>query len=130
MFELISSIVSGVLSPLFSWLNKREDVSLEKFKVNGQVDQSLLNAHIESLRARRDVLVEGMKYRGFRAMQYFFVYPLCFWWTAIVFQCVFRPYFPQIKTVLALPDPLNEWAGGMIAFLFLTSKIDNWVRKT
>lgn len=127
---LVNLVLGPVLKSITDIFTKKMDVDVEKFKVNGQVDQNLLNAHIRSIEAKRDVLLEGMKYKGFRMMQYFFVYPLCFWWASIVFYCLFKPYFPALQPVLALPDPLNSWAGGMISFLFLTSKIDNWVRKT
>lgn len=130
IWSAISSVFSGLIGPLFTYLNKKEDVSLEKFKVNGQVDQSLLQAHVESLKARRDVLLQAMQYRGVRMVQYFFVYPLCFWWSAVIMYCILKPYFPELQPVLALPNPLNDWAAGIIGFYFLTSKVDQWVRKT
>lgn len=34
----LSSLISGVLSPLFGWLNKKQDVTLDGFKTAGQID--------------------------------------------------------------------------------------------
>lgn len=128
--DLISGGLSGILQPIASMFTKKEDVKLEMFKVDGKVDLGLLNAYKEQLQVRRDILAEQMKHTAGRAMQYGFVYPLIVWWIAVIVYCILHPYFPSIKTVLALPKPLDDWAGVMIGFVFLASKIDEWKRKT
>jgi hypothetical protein len=128
--DIARGLSEGVLSPLFSWLNKKEDVTLEKFKVNGQVDMSLVEAYKVQLQARKEVLLATQNHASGRFMQYLFVYPLGFWFASIVFYCIFHPYFPEIKPVLDLPPVLKEWGGYIVGFLFLVSKVDSWVRKT
>ena len=130
MWSIISSVISGVLSPLFTYLNKKEDVNLEKFKVNGEVDKTLVAGYVEQLKTRRDLLIEQQKTAGGRWMHYLFVYPLGFWFAAIIFYCIFHPYFPSIKPVLDVPPIIKEWGGYIVGFLVLVSKIDTWVRRT
>lgn len=128
--SIAKGVMEGVVGPLFGWLNKKEDVKIEQFKVDGVVDVEAVRGHIALLQARRDVLLEAMKYRGMRMVQYGFMVPLVIWFNAIIFYCIAHPYFPEVQKVLALPANLEYILSGIIAFLFLSSKIDDWKRKT
>lgn len=128
--DIFKGITEGVVGPLFGWLNKKEDVNLEKFKVDGVVDQNLVQGYIAQLNARKEVLLAQQKYAGDRWMKYLFVYPLGLWFAAIVVYCILHPYFLDVKPVLDLPPIMKEWGGYIVGFLFLVSKIDGWVRKT
>jgi hypothetical protein len=128
--DIARGLSEGVLSPLFSWLNKKEDVDLEKYKVNGQIDVAAVRGHVEALRLRSDLLREAMKHKGIRFFQYAFMFPLVVWFWAIVLFCVAGPYFPEIKVVKALPANLDYILSAIIAFLFAASKIDEWMRRT
>ena len=120
--SIITDVIAGVLSPLSSWLNKREHVSLEKYKVDGKVDVEAVKAAVEALKARRDLHMEYSKYIGFRVVMYGFMVPLAVWWNAIIAYCILHPWFPWWEKVLALPDNLQYISAGIIAFLFLYSK--------
>lgn len=128
--DIFKGTIEGVAGPLFGWLNKKEDVSLEKFKVDGVVDVEAVKGHIALLQARRDVLLEAMKYRGIRMVQYGFMVPLMFWWVAVIAYCILNPWYPWWPKVLALPVGAEYIGPGIIGFLFLASKIDDWRRKT
>lgn len=128
--SIFKGVTEGVIGPLFSWLNKKEDVSLEKFKVNGQVDVAALTAHAEALRVRRDALLAAMKYRGIRFFQYAFMFPLAVWFNLVVLSCIMKPIYPWWAVVHALPGRGDEILMLVITFLFLGSKIDEWRRKT
>lgn len=127
--DIISGITEGVVGPFFGWLNKKEDISLEKFKVNGVVDVEAVKGHIALLRARRDILIEAMKYRGMRMVQYGFMVPLVVWFNAVIAYCIIHPVYDWWPKVLPLPSNLEYILAGIIAFLFLSSKIDDWKRK-
>lgn len=128
--SIFKGITEGVIGPLFSWLNKKEDVSLEKFKVNGQVDVAALTAHAEALKVRRDALLEAMKYRGFRFFQYAFMFPVAVWFNSMIAYCVLHPYWAAIKQPVALPGIGESVLMAIVGLLFLSSKIDEWRRKT
>lgn len=131
---IVSEIISGVISPITNvfgaYLNKRQDVDLEKFKVDGVIDVEAVRAHIAALTLRRDLLLEAMKYRGIRFFQYAFMTPLALWFNAVVFHCLVGPYWPENKVVWALPGRGDEILMIVIVFLFAGSKIDEWRRKT
>jgi hypothetical protein len=128
--EIFRGISEGVVGPLFSWLNKKEDVSLEKFKVNGVVDVEAVKGHVEALKLRRDVLLEAMKYKGVRFFQYAFMWPLAVWFNLVVLSCIMKPIYPTWPVVHALPGRGDEILMIVIVFLFAGSKIDEWRRGT
>ena len=109
---------------------KKMDVSLEKYKVDGVVNVQLIQQDVEVVKARAALLTAGQQYLGVRMMQYGFVYPLIVWFGLIIGYCIFQPYFPgYIKPVLALPAPLNEWGGWMMMYLFLHSSVKELLHK-
>lgn len=128
--DIFKGITEGVIGPLFSWLNKKEDVSLEKFKVNGQVDIAALTAHTEALKVRRDALLEAMKYRGIRFFQYAFMTPLAIWFNASLAYAVLHPYWDAIKRPLDLGNIGENVLMAVIGLLFLATKIDEYRRNT
>lgn len=120
----------GLVGPLFSWLNKKEDVNLEKFKVNGQIDIAALTAHTEALKVRREALLEAMKYRGIRFFQYAFMAPLAIWFNASLAYAVLHPYWDVIKRPLDLGNIGENVLMAVIGLLFLATKIDEYRRNT
>ena len=52
----------------------------------------------------------------------FFIVPLGFWWASICIYSVLwcaNCAWPQTWTIAALPPPLDDWAGAIIASLFV-----------
>ncbi|SHH46789.1 hypothetical protein [Bradyrhizobium erythrophlei] len=131
MFSWLSLIpfVGKIIDGLSAYAQKKQDVALEKYKVDGTVNVQLINQETEVVKARQALLAAGQQYLGVRIMQYGFVYPLIVWFASIVFYCLFHPYFPQIKPILAFPDPLNQWAGWMVMYLFLHTSVQEYLKK-
>jgi hypothetical protein len=128
---IAKGVMEGVIGPLFGWLNKKEDVSLEKFKVNGQVDMTLVNAYRAEMALKAELVKDRRKTRAGRIEEYLFVYPLGVWWGAVILYCIIKPWVPWWKPVLALPEgQFMTWAGWMVAAIFAVSKLDGWIRKT
>lgn len=133
MFDLASiarGFGEGIIGPLFSWLKNKDDVNLEKFKVNGQVDTAALASHVEALKVRRDALFELMKYRGIRFFQYAFMAPLALWFNASLAYAVLHPYWAAIKNPMPLGNIGENVLMSVIGLLFLASKIDEYRRST
>jgi len=128
--SIFKGVTEGVVGPLFTYLNKKEDVSLEKFKVNGVVDTQALAAHVEALKVRRDALLEAMKYRGIRFFQYAFMFPLAVWFNASLWFAILHPYWDAIKNPMPLGTIGENVLMAVVGLLFLASKIDDWKRST
>lgn len=113
---LLSSlpVVGKIVNGLSTYFNKKLDTDLEKYKVDGRIDEVRLQAALTLLGRMQDT-------SGGRWMHYVFVYPLGVWWLALIVDSVGQRYFKWDYDVLALPEPAQTWAGWMIAFLFLVA---------
>jgi hypothetical protein len=113
---LLSSlpVFGKIVDGLSTYFNKKLDTDLEKYKVDGRIDEVRLQAALTLLGRMQDTA-------GGRWMHYVFVYPLGFWWLALIVDSVGQRYFKWDYDVLALPEPAQTWAGWMIAFLFLVA---------
>lgn len=131
MFSFLSfiPIIGKAFDALSAYALKKQDVALEKYKVDGTVNVDLINQDVEVIKARQALLTAGQQYLGIRLMQYGFVYPLIAWFIGIVIYCLFHPYFPEILPVLAFPEPLDQWAGWMVMYLFLHSSVQDYFKK-
>ena len=110
MFSFLSfvPIIGKLFDAVSAYFVKVQDVKLEKYKVDGTVDVSLINADTAIVQAQAALQAAGRQYLGTRVMQYGFVYPLIAWFGMIIVYCIVHPYLPNtILPVLALPDPLR-----------------------
>lgn len=123
---LLSSVASGFVAPIFGWLNKRADVSLEKYKVDGQVDQALVTADISLIQAQRDLQLAQNPYKGYRYLHYLFGYPLGIYWCAYLFDKVTEKA-PGFESVMWDVEPITGdylvWASVIMSGLFLHSAV-------
>jgi hypothetical protein len=128
--DIAKGLSEGLVSPLFSWLNKKEDKEIEKLKIDGKLDQTLVENYRQEIAIRAEISKDRRKTAGGRAMEYIFVYPLGAWWTGIIVYCIVKPWVPWWQPVLALPaGDFMTWAGVMIGAVFAVSKLDQWIRK-
>jgi hypothetical protein len=124
--SLISEIAAGLVSPITNAISviwtKHEDTSLEKFKVDGQVDLSLVQAHISIIQAQAGLLAN----KWMVALQAAFALPLAFMygkvhtWDAAL----------HLGSTDAIKGDIATWDGWVMAFLFLHSAVIAWSRKT
>lgn len=110
---------------LFGYLGKKADISLEKYKVDGQVDQTLVQADIELIKAQKDLIVTQNQYKGYRYLHYLFGYPLAIYFTACLFDAVTEkiPGWENTWDVMAMNQTLSTWSGWIIGGLFLHASI-------
>lgn len=100
---------------------KKQDVVLEKYKVDGVVKVDLIRQDTEVVKARVDLAKAMKDDPATRWGKRFFIYPVGVWFAAIVYYCILHPYFPQILPVLALPPQLDYIPYAVIAYLFVTA---------
>jgi hypothetical protein len=118
------STVSGISGQVFGYLTKKADVSLEKYKVDGKVDEALVQADVTLIQAQRDLLLAQNPYRGYRYLHYLFGYPLGIYWTLYLFDKVTEKA-PGFEKILWDVEPITGdylvWASVIMGGLFLHS---------
>jgi hypothetical protein len=117
MFEgMARAFGEGILGPIASIFNKKADVNLEKYKVDGQVSMAAVNAECKIIEAQSKVSRD-------KWMQWAFVAPTALWYLAIVIDCVFQRITGWKYDVLSLPDQVKFVPMAIIGFLFLYAAV-------
>jgi hypothetical protein len=124
--DIIASIISGVISPITNvlglWLTKHEDVSLEKFKVDGQVDIALVQANLQVFQAQMDLA----KSKAMQVLIAAFGLPTAFYYG----KCLTWDAALHLGTTDALKGDVATMSMLIVGFIFAHSAIDKWTRKT
>jgi hypothetical protein len=94
----------GTLDKILETINKSFSDEVKKEQIKGEVTSTWIKAQANLLVGRT------------WWFQLFFVIPLGAWWSAVIFDSIFRiPHWD----VAALPPPLDEWAAWIITALFI-----------
>lgn len=119
------SILSGVTSTVFGYFSKKADISLEKYKVDGIVDQKLVEADVAIAQAQKELLLAQNQYGGYRYLHYCFGYPLAIYFMAVLFDAVTEkiPGWENSWDVMAMNQTMSQWSGWIIGGLFLHASI-------
>lgn len=120
------SIFSGVTSTVFGYLTKKADINLEKYKVDGQVDQVLVQADIQLMASQRDIILAQNQFRGYRYLHYLFGYPLGIYWTLVLFTMITEkmPGFERYSwDIHMLSGAQLTWASAIVGGLWLDSAL-------
>lgn len=119
------SILGGVASSAFGYFSKKADIGLEKYKVDGLVDQKLVEADVQIIQAQKELLLAQNQYGGYRYLHYLFGYPLALYFTACLVDAVTEkiPGWENTWDVLAMNQTLSQWSGWIIGGLFLHASI-------
>lgn len=120
------SIIEGILSPVTNTLtaifNKKEDTSLEKFRVQGNVDLSLVQAHVQLEQSRNEV----RKSAAVQTLILLFGLPLAFYYGKIlVWDAALH-----LGVTDAVKGDVATWNMMVVTFLFGASALQSWSRKT
>lgn len=99
----LSAFTGGSLEKLLDVINKKMDNEVLREEIKAEVTKTWINAQANLLVGRT------------WWFQLFFVIPLGMWWTAVILDSIFG----WEHDILALPQPLDEWAGWIISALFI-----------
>lgn len=121
MWQLIWGLVEFGIDKFSDYKLKKADTAIEKERILSETEQSK-----DKWKA---VILTST---GAWWFQLFFIVPLAFWFAAVVAystfwckDCIF-PYMGAYNprwTIAALPSPLYEWSGAIVAFLFLANSV-------
>jgi len=111
----ILNIVPSLIDLGKTWINKKEDTALEKYKVDGTFDITLIQARAAVAAARAADTVDRWGRR-------LFIYPSGIWYALVVYDSCFRMVLPEWATwrVLALPPQLDYIPYAVIGYLLLS----------
>jgi hypothetical protein len=124
MFAWLLSLIPFVGKAVDAWAahdQKKQDVVLEKYKVDGTVNVEVMRQDTEVIKARATLAAVMKDDPVNRWGRRFFIYPIGTWFAAIVYYCIFHPYFPEILPVLALPTQLDYIPYAVVAYLFVSA---------
>ena len=122
-----SGIVSGIISPITNTITaiftKQEDVSLEKYKVDGQVNVALIQADTARIQAQQNLNQTLSSYTLDRWMRYGMVVPVIVWFATYMYDSTFRELLPGWATWRVLtPEPqIMAYITAIFGFYFLHS---------
>lgn len=123
----IVSAILGLAKEGLSFLNKKQDVDLEKYKVDGVVKTELIQADTDMFRARTARIVAQFTYFGFRLCTYLVIFPTAVWFAVGMYDSTFRNLLPDYMTwrTLELPTDMKVTAG--LVFTYLLA--EKWINK-
>lgn len=123
LLSLIGAI-PGALNGLFTWLNKKEDTTLGKYTIDGNVNIAAMQQDTLIIQARAQLAAAMKDDPATKMARRLLMYPVCLWFALIVFDSVFREneYIgPYTWRVLALPGNLSYLPYAVVAYLLVTS---------
>lgn len=114
--------IKAALDLIGSIINKAQDVSLEKYKVNGTVNVEAMRTDLSIIQARAEVAKATYDDPVNRWGRRLFIYPVGLWFTLIILDSCFRNLLPDYTwRILALPPNLDYIPYAVIAYLFVTA---------
>lgn len=129
MWSILSSIISGVIGPITNTITaiytKKEDVSLEKFKVDGKVDVALIGAYVAIAQANAGLLNNKWMVR----LQVAFGAPLAVYYGKCILWDKVLGHWTNGSTD-PLTGDISTYSLWIVGFLFMHSAITSWGRKT
>jgi hypothetical protein len=87
--SLVQSVIGGVLSPIFTYLNKKQDVNLEQFRVASDQERADYLAYVQALGDANKVKVAANNWSGAHFMIYAFGVPPALHWGAVFIASTF-----------------------------------------
>lgn len=120
----IVNAILGLAKEGLSFLNKKEDAAVEKYKVDGKVDVAAMQQDTEIIKARAALAAALKDDPVVRWGRRLFIYPVGVWFSLIVYRSIFQehPVMEQYTWVIkALPDNLHYIPYAVVAFLFVSA---------
>jgi hypothetical protein len=117
--SIVAGIASGIITPIAGIFNKKADVNLEKYRVDGQINIEAMRADVELTKATAEVAKARKDDPTDRWGRRLFIYPTGVWFSAIVADSLLHQAFEYTYRVEALPKDLAYIPYTVIGYLFL-----------
>lgn len=121
---LINLFTGGLMNRLLKgwelWLDKRN----QRLETEAAMMETAVAAEIEGRRIAKEIVVSEQGWWVTSMIRPLFAYPLVIYWSAIIADSMFHFEWD----VLALPSPMDEWSGWIIAAYFAGRPIEKAAR--
>lgn len=114
---LLRLLSGGLLDQVVGLLRARQDREGQRDRLDTEAAMAAVQAELEARRAAADIVRAEQGWWLTAMIRPLFVLPLAVWWAAVILDSIGRFAW----SVAALPAPLDEWAGWIIAGYFLTA---------
>jgi hypothetical protein len=125
MFSWIISpikwLVSQISRDFFGYLEKKQDIDLEKYRENSDVLTEAMKADVEIAKIRQLQAINDNSNWMTRWIRPAFALPPVVYYAAIVYDCVF---VPERDFVQRVPDEVNTVFGVILTFYFGTRVVE------
>lgn len=109
-------LTSGILDKLLQYYTTRSDNQ-------AQVAVELIKAEIETRKAQRDIIIAENGWSVSRWMRPFVFYPLALHLNLVILDSIFQFSWD----IARLPEPMDQWQGGIILSFFLVKPIEGLI---
>ncbi|MFG1466581.1 hypothetical protein V5F77_27525 [Xanthobacter sp. DSM 24535] len=113
---LLRLLSGGLLDKVLGALRARADTELAHERLRTDITISAVQAEVESRRVAGDIVIAEQGWWVTAMIRPLFVYPLLAWWWLVILDSIFLFRW----NIAALPKPLDEWAGWIVAAYFVT----------
>ncbi len=100
---IVNSLIGGILSPIMTYLNKKQDVGLEEFKASTQQEQADYLAYVTAVQQANQTKVAANNWWGAHVMIYMFGLPAALHWTAVFWVSTFQLSWFGLHSIPAVP---------------------------
>lgn len=118
----LANLLPNIISGVFGYLNKKEDSSLEKYRVDGVVNVEAMRQDTAIIQARAELAKAMKDDPSTKIGRWLIIIPTGLWYSAIIVYCIFHNAFPEYTwQILALPPNLNYIPYAVVAYLLVTA---------
>lgn len=129
MFPWLSAIpvVGKLFDSVTAYFNKKQDVILEKYKVDGQVNIELMKTDLNLIQAQKELRIASKDDPGIQIAMWLFLVPSGVWYAAYMWDSTFRTVMPDYTWRVLSPEA-EVWKILMIivGYLFLSTVKQVW----
>lgn len=124
MWSLILRFFPGIVNGVLTYLNKKQDVGLEKYKVDGAVDMAAVAAAVELSRAQAEMVKAEQGHWLTRSVR------PAFGWIMVVYfgKVVVYDIVLGLGSTPALKGSIAEWGGVIILGYFAATSAETIAR--
>lgn len=131
MFSWLSVIpvVGKLFDSVTAFFNKKQDVILEKYKVDGQVNVKAMEADVSLIQAQKELRIATAGDPGVQIATNLFLIPSGLWYGAYMWDSTFREIIPAWTWRVLTPEA-EVWKILMVivGYLFLSTVKQAWRR--